>query len=458
MTVAMQQKTAKINSIMARFGCQDPVLVSSEHIEEFMAHMQGLASNENMMEAMNSDYSDDDDYWFPEDDYRSRYQPYKVTDGTLMIPIKGMLMHDFNWQFGSYATGYDYIWKCYERGMDDAEVNRIGMMFHSPGGDVAGNFDLVDKMYARRNEKPLEAFISEGAYSAAYSIASVAPKISITRTGGAGSIGVLTMHMDQTKMLEMVGLKVTMVSAPKNGFKTETQPFVALSKDAEDRMQVRVEELYDMFVGIVARNRGMDEQKIRDTKALTYGATQSVSIGLADNIASFEDALSAFTADTETETIVNGDDLMANDPTKKITMTEAEVETLKSESYASGEAAGIATGSANGETAAKTRITEIMSSPEGVARPKAAHAFAMKHSMPSADAIAMLGDIAEEAAVVPKTETPAPKTNAQGDQFSEFMKTNNPDLGANEDGANGEQAEVLQGAEFAKSFGIAGFV
>src|SRR5699024_6624417 len=114
------------------------------------------------------------DFWFQDDDWRSSLRPYVVRDGVLQIPVKGVLLHNFPYQFGSWATGYTYIQRAFERGLDDDQVKGIALVVDSPGGEVAGNFDLVDKMYERRDEKPVRAYAAEMALSAAYSIASVA--------------------------------------------------------------------------------------------------------------------------------------------------------------------------------------------------------------------------------------------------------------------------------------------
>jgi signal peptide peptidase SppA len=463
MTVAKGQATM-IDSILARFGDQRPTLIGNDQVEEFMGHMRAMAGDEKILEAMSSEYAVDPNFWLSSDNWMSRFRPYTVKEGILHIPVKGVLCHDMPWQFGSYATGYEYIWQAFVRGLEDDGVKGVALAIHSPGGDVAGNYDLVDKMYARKGEKPVTAFAAEGAYSAAYNIASVADKVVVTRTGGVGSIGVLTMHMDYSKMLENVGMKVTMVSAPKGGHKTERQPYVALSPDAEARMQARVDELYEMFVASVSRNRGMDAAAIRDTKALTFGATEAVSLGLADSIASFEDALSAFS--TELETYNEEEDQMAT-PADKTTATAAataEAEALKTQAFAEGKAEGIK----EGMSAAKTRITAITGSDVGKARPKAAASAAMNTDMDAESAVAFLATLDEEkteatAPVAPVTDdkTDAKNTAQGGKNFDSFMSTNNPNLGGGDDeeadkGAGANSGE-LEGSALARAAGMGGF-
>ncbi|NIH11594.1 MAG: hypothetical protein G5702_04515 [Serratia symbiotica] len=58
----------------------------------------------------------------------------------------------------------------------------------SPGGEVAGCFDLVDEIYHTRGSKPIHSILTKNAYSAAYAIASAADRIHVPRTGGVGSL------------------------------------------------------------------------------------------------------------------------------------------------------------------------------------------------------------------------------------------------------------------------------
>jgi signal peptide peptidase SppA len=299
-----------------------------------------------------------------------------VKDGILQIPVKGVLLHDFPYAFGDYATGYPYIWRAYQRGMDDGQVKGIALVVDSPGGEVAGNFDLVDKMFARRDEKEVRAYAAESMYSAAYSIGSVASKIIVSRTGGVGSIGVVTGHVDMSGALEQRGFKVTFIYFGKH--KVDGNPYEPLPKAVQARIQKRIDELGEVFVSTVARNRGMDAQAIRDTEALTYTATDGVAIGLADEVGSLDDSLVAFATDMSED---EEDETMA-------VITQADVDSARAAGVTEGKAAAaaeIATAHAVAITAAraegakteKDRINGILASDAAKTKPSAALAAAM---------------------------------------------------------------------------------
>jgi signal peptide peptidase SppA len=277
------------NPFLARFA-DAPALVAADRRDEFEAALSALAADPAVRELV----ADTGDAFWDAPGARY-YRPYVVANGILTIPVRGVLLNDFPFQFGAYATGYGYISKALERGLADPDVRGIAFVINSPGGEVAGNFDLADAIYAARGQKPLRAFAAESAFSAAYSIASAADRISLPRTGGVGSIGVVTAHLDISKAYAEIGFKVTFVFA--GAHKVDGNPYEPLPDGVKARIQERVDALYQVFVSTVARNRGLEEQAVRDTEALTFMADEALSNGLADAIGSLDSSLAEFAAD-----------------------------------------------------------------------------------------------------------------------------------------------------------------
>jgi len=293
--------TGAMNSpVLSRFAGV-PSLLSAEALDRFEWSLAGLAGVPNIGEMLSEGASTEDGFWPAADHWMARYRPYVVVGGVLQIPVKGLLLADFSFAIGSYATGYTYLRRALERGLSDASVRGIAWLHDSGGGEVSENFDLCDYIYAARGVKPMRAFC-EFSYSASYSLASAAGGILVTRTGGVGSIGVVTMHVDVSKALSDAGYKVTLVDAPKGGHKTDLYPYKPLNEDGRDHLQTRADALYDIFVKTVARNRGMSEGQVRATKALTYMAAPAMEAGLADGMGVIADGVTAFAAEFSTET------------------------------------------------------------------------------------------------------------------------------------------------------------
>lgn len=224
-----------------------------------------------------------------DDEYFSRKaredSGYDVLEGIAVIPVYGTLVQKLG-TLRPYSgmTGYDGIRRVFLTAMNNPEVKGICLDIDSPGGEVAGCFDLVDLIYAERGKKPVHAILSENAYSAAYAIASAADKIYVPRTGGVGSVGVIVIHCDWSQHIKDDGLKVSIITYGNR--KAESNPYVALSDEAKAAIQHDVDEMGRLFVSTVSRNRGLSETVIRNTQAACYLAAEGVQMGLADVVAS----------------------------------------------------------------------------------------------------------------------------------------------------------------------------
>jgi signal peptide peptidase SppA len=228
-----------------------------------------------------------DDDWYGYDDDRGREPKrdpgYDNVAGVAVIHICGTLVQKLG-SLRPYSgmTGYDGIRQAFLTAMTDPDVSGICLDIDSPGGEVAGCFDLVDEIYNARGEKPIHAILTENAYSAAYAIASAADRISVPRTGGVGSVGVITMHLDWTQRIKEDGLKVTIVTFGSR--KAEGSPYRELSEEALSAIQNDINTMGDLFVSTVARNRGISPKIIKNTQAACFMAADGVELGLADEV------------------------------------------------------------------------------------------------------------------------------------------------------------------------------
>lgn len=227
----------------------------------------------------------DDGYGYDNDRSReSKRDPgYDNVAGVAVIPICGTLVQKLG-SLRPYSgmTGYDGIRQAFLTAMADPEISGICLDIDSPGGEVAGCFDLVDEIYNARGEKPIHAILTENAYSAAYAIASAADRISVPRTGGVGSVGVITMHLDWTQRIKEDGLKVTIVTFGSR--KAEGSPYRELSEEALSAIQHDINVMGELFVNTVARNRGISPKIIKNTQAACFMAADGVELGLADEV------------------------------------------------------------------------------------------------------------------------------------------------------------------------------
>jgi len=217
---------------------------------------------------------------------------YGVIDGVAVVPVAGTLVQ----RLGSIRpvsgmTGYDGIRGQLAFALADPDVRSIMLDIDSPGGEVAGVFDLADAIYAARGQKPIWAVRAETAFSAAYAIASAADRVIVPRTGGVGSIGVIAMLVDMSKALTASGITVNLIQFGAR--KADGNQFEPLPKEARARFQADIDTIGRLFVKTVARNRRLSAAQVTATEAGTFMGAAGVSAGLADAVMAPDEAFRA---------------------------------------------------------------------------------------------------------------------------------------------------------------------
>lgn len=228
---------------------------------------------------------------------RNGTQPYALVDGIAVIEIAGTLVHRGAWiGQSSGLTSYEGIAAQLQAALADPGVRGIALDVDSFGGEVAGAFDLADRIRAARAQKPVHAFVAEHALSAGYALASQADRIILPRTGAVGSIGVVALHTDMSGALDQKGIAVTLIHAGAR--KVDANPWQPLPAGVRDQMQAELENLRVLFARTVADGRGdrIDVARALGTEAAVIRGEAAVFAGLADEVGDPVTAFRAFAA------------------------------------------------------------------------------------------------------------------------------------------------------------------
>lgn len=206
-------------------------------------------------------------------------KPYAFAGGVAVIPIHGMLINRFGSSWG-WITGYQYISRMTMAADADPDVQLIVYDVNSGGGEVSGCSEAGAIIAA--TETPTMAVIDSRCYSAAYWLASQVDRLVSTPSGGAGSVGAMTMHIDVSEMMESIGMKVTLMYAGKH--KVDGNPYEKLGADVKEKTETRLEEIRQDFAETVAEGRGVTLESVLATEADCYTAEQAVELKLIDSI------------------------------------------------------------------------------------------------------------------------------------------------------------------------------
>jgi signal peptide peptidase SppA len=268
--------------------------------------------------------------------------------------VHGVLTHRGQYDAQcAYLMGYQDIAAMLSDALADPRVSQIVLDIDSPGGEVAGCFDLADQILAAGEIKPIHAAINDLGCSAAYAIASACTSISVTRTAMAGSIGVVLRHVDMSAWAANEGIKVTHIYA--GAHKVDGNPYEPLPEAVRERFQGEIDALYGLFVGTVARNRGLTESAVTATQADTYLGQAAVDRGLADQVETIHDLIYRLAApaagtrpairqEPHMDTTDLAADLVTTDA--PIHMTAGEFEVAQLNAHADGHAEGLLAGAA----------------------------------------------------------------------------------------------------------------
>ncbi len=298
---------------------------------------------------------------------------YQVIDNVAIINVHGVIakrMNMFTRISGGVST--QLLEQDIREAREDTEVAATILDIDSGGGTVDGTFELADVIYDMRGEKPIIALASGLAASAAYAIGCAADKFYISGdTTTVGSIGVVSMHRDYSGSEEKQGIKTTEIYAGK--YKRIASDYSPLTQEGRENIQETVDYLYSIFVGRVAKFRGVPVSTVLDdmADARLFIGQQGIDAGLVDGVSTLDNLIAELsqgrmpdhTASVSGETQLDYE--IIHDITKEPKMadkneiTKGFVAENHPEIADAFRAEGAVTASAEGATAERQRIQDV---------------------------------------------------------------------------------------------------
>lgn len=211
------------------------------------------------------------------------------------LNIEGVISASNATDYFGTPIGYQHQWTLDT--IDDLiyDDNNKGIIFfvNSPGGGVYESDELYFKIkeYQEMTGRPVYSAMGTMAASGGYYISAPCDKIVANRNCWTGSIGVTigTLY-DFSELLERYGVKTNTITAGTN--KAMGSTVEPMTEEQRQIFQGLVDEAYDQFVDLVAEGRDMDIDKVRKiADGRIYTAKQALSLGLIDEIGTFDEAV-----------------------------------------------------------------------------------------------------------------------------------------------------------------------
>jgi protease-4 len=175
-----------------------------------------------------------------------------------------------------------------ERARNDDGVKAIVLQVDSPGGSVAASQEIVNQLELVK--KPIVVSMSDLAASGGYYISAGADKIVALPGTLTGSIGVISEMPNLKGLFDKLGIDMQVFIAGKH--KDMYAGLRELTPEEKVLMQGMTDQLYNQFVQVVAKGRGLSEDKVRElATGQLYTGIQAKELGLVDELGGLQTAI-----------------------------------------------------------------------------------------------------------------------------------------------------------------------
>ena len=214
---------------------------------------------------------------------------YQVTrDGIAIISLHGTLTK----HVASMSDGTSTVLarRQLRTAAADPDVGAILLHVDSPGGTVSGTHDLAADIRAVGDKKPVHAYGEDLVASAAFWDAAQAARFSTGPTALVGSIGVLHVIHDLSRLADKEGIEVHVVKF--GAHKGSGVPGTAITEEQLAKYQELVDSFGADFISAVAAGRRVSEKKAAEwADGSIYKAPEALKMGLIDAVESLDESL-----------------------------------------------------------------------------------------------------------------------------------------------------------------------
>ncbi len=170
-------------------------------------------------------------------------------------------------------------------------IRGVLLNLSSQGGSVTATEVLVMALARLKEKKPLFVWTTMAA-SGGYYAASVADRIMAVPSAVIGSIGVIFIKPDISALMSRLGVKIEVLK--EGALKDDTLFTRKMTPAGRKKIEAINREVYDDFVGAVARGRRLDEKAVRKiATGEVFTARRAKELGLVDELCDLRAATEA---------------------------------------------------------------------------------------------------------------------------------------------------------------------
>ena len=179
-----------------------------------------------------------------------------------------------------------------QQARDDSRVKAIVLEIDSPGGEVTASDAIYSAVVRARARKPVVVYMDSLTASGGYYISCGGKFLMANETTITGSIGVIIQTLNYEQLFNKVGLASVVFKSGK--FKDMLNGARPITPEERELVQNFIMKTYDKFLGVVAKERKLPADLLRNTIAdgRILSGKEALENKLIDGLGQLDDAFS----------------------------------------------------------------------------------------------------------------------------------------------------------------------
>ena len=205
-----------------------------------------------------------------------------------LIALRGVISSSIPGNVGDSMV--DDLRYALEQAREDDDVRAVVLEIDSPGGEVTASDVIYDAVVRTRAKKPVVVYMDSLAASGGYYVACGGKYLMANDTTITGSIGVIIQTLNYEHLFNKIGLASVVFKSGQ--FKDMLNGARPITPEEREYVQSFIMSTYDKFLGIVAKERNLPADELRNTVAdgRILSGQSAVENKLIDGLGQIEDA------------------------------------------------------------------------------------------------------------------------------------------------------------------------
>jgi protease-4 len=211
-----------------------------------------------------------------------------TTDKIAVITMRGLISSSLPGNVTDSMV--DDMRAALQQARDDSRVKAIVLEIDSPGGEVTASDAIYSALAKVRTRKPVVVYMDSLAASGGYYVSCGGKFLMASETTITGSIGVIIQTLNYEQLFNKVGLASVVFKSGK--FKDMLNGARPITPEERELVQSFIMKTYDKFLGIVAKERNLPADILRNTIAdgRILSGKDAFEHKLIDGLGELEDA------------------------------------------------------------------------------------------------------------------------------------------------------------------------